>query len=632
MQEQAAMTLPLSMQDVLVLPMHKRVITQYATSADGVIELHLYYGDKEIIFDEPELFGFGEALGAQARFVAASAMAWGQGQTWDKVQELLTHLLDEGVLEYASDHDQSPGPDVGADGARPSPLPPAMTTVARTWLECEDITRELTGQPIELGYLELVIPIFRIAHMALDTEGRQVGEANVFPKALRLDVPTNWRACIYPGSRYQDDRPMNVSALKSMRAHWPQMMACLLRMREAYLQRFPAARGGWTLGDVERLSTLVLALPTYMLMKGHDRVENGDLHPVLSSLFRVTDGLRMTTHQMLFVPVAEATMSPLAQVTSAELYAYAERNHAFASTHGVCAGPKVMIEEFLAVLLDARPARDPVPVVLDAAVEQALSHMDAAYDYGLLGLQAHAVVFSLWPVMTRTYDQMATIAGEWSGEPSAALDTFSAYLQGKVKILRNETMHATEAWRLNREHVYADIYEHCAQGLGTPITQPLGELLDEALAQDHTQLVAQLTALLQRNFPSAEHANDADIAKLVQCLLRYFVQAWAILELSCGIQAQINQVIGRAAPQREFTAADIDAHVLLQGSEARRLPHLLNELEHLLGLRVVITRHGVQVQDPTPHTTQDLLPSACSWSTSFADSRSADNRALCTQH
>ena len=94
---------------------------------------------------------------------------------------------------------------------------------------------------MELGFLEVILPIFRIAHAALDTDQRQVGEANVFPSGLRLDVPTEWRTCNLPGTRYQNEKPMNVTAMRVMRAHWSQMMATLLRVREAYLSRFPEA-------------------------------------------------------------------------------------------------------------------------------------------------------------------------------------------------------------------------------------------------------------------------------------------------------------------------------------------------------------------------------------------------------
>jgi hypothetical protein len=184
--------------DELIFPKHRRVMTAYAKNLCGETELHLYYGEKEISFDEPALFAFGEELAQQARFVAKSAVTWGEGYDWPRVQELLQQLLDEGILQRAS---ADASEDISPHGPRPSPLPPAHSTVPRTWSDCDAIMRELTGRPLELGYLELIMPIYRVAHIAMDAEGRQVGEANVFPQPLRLDVPTEWRTCPYPGSR-----------------------------------------------------------------------------------------------------------------------------------------------------------------------------------------------------------------------------------------------------------------------------------------------------------------------------------------------------------------------------------------------------------------------------------------------
>jgi hypothetical protein len=416
---------------------------------------------------------------------------------------------------------------------------------------------------------------------------------------------------------------MNVSALKSMRAHWPAMLCAILRIREAYLQRFPAARAGWTVGDVERLSTLVLAVPTYMLMKSGQAVDNAALHPVLSNLFRVTDGVRMTTHQMLFVPVAEATLSPLAPISSAEVYAYAERNHAFASTHGVCAGPKAMIEEFLAVLMDAHVPACTQGLQLDEAVEAALAEMDAAFDYGLLGLQAHAVVFSLWPMMTRTYAQMHTIAEGWSGTPSVALARFRKHLQAKIDILKNETLHATEAWRANRESVYADIFTHCAQGLGQSVEHSLAQRIAAARCVPPATLKTQLRAYLQPRFGVAGAAHNAQVEQLVDCLAHYFLQSQGVLAIAVGIQESINALLQRAPALWAFTAADLDVHVLLQGNEARRLPHLLDELESLLGFKAVVSRDCISIHPPTPDRAQDT----CTRPPEFADMGLADNRA-----
>jgi hypothetical protein len=617
---------PLTTQTELLLPMHKRVITQYLKNAQGQPELFLFYGDQEISFDEPELFAFGEALGAQSRFAAGAAMDWGTGYAWKRVQELLQLLLQAGILQLAPADVQ---PTARPDGARASPLPPAQATQARSWWECEAITRELTGTAIELAHLELVIPVFRIAHMALDTDGRQVGEANVFPKALRLDVPTNWRACIYPGSRFQDERPMNVTALKSMRAHWPAMLAAVARIREAYLQRFPAARAGWTVGDVERLSTLVLAIPTYALMQGARPVANGALHPVLSNLFRVSDGVRMTTHQMLFVPVAEATLSPLAPITGAEIYAYAERNHAFASTHGVCAGPRIMIEEFLAVLLDGTLPAHGQGVQPDAAVETALADMEAAFDYGLLGLQAHAVVFSLWPMMTRTYERLHTLAQQWIGPETEMVQRLRSHLQAKAEILKNETLHATEAWRANRERVYDDIYVHCAQGLGRPVSHSLTERIATHTSAQALWLKAQLRSLLRRQFAVPDWEQCTDTEALADCLAGYLLHAQALLDIAVGIQDRINTLLQRAPAVWAFSAADLDVHMLLQGQEARRLPHLLDELEALLGFRAVVSRSSISI---SIHTSNAQQPSQSCGIPEFADMVLASTRAHDSRH
>lgn len=584
--------------DQLFLPLNKRVVVQYAAGESGQRELHLYCGPKEVIFDEPELFGFGETLAKHASFIAGAAVEWTQGYDWPRVRELLEQMVDEGVLLHGAEGAEGlPSGPEGKD--QPSPLPPAPSDRPRTWDECEAITRELTGRALEPGYLELVVPVFRVAHIALDADGRQVGEANVFPRPLRVEVPTRWRTCIYPGSRYLDDKPMNVSALKAMRAHWPQAMAALLRIRDAYLERFPAARSGLTLGDVERLSTLVLAVATYPLVKKDGRVPNGQLDPVLSAMFRVTDGLRMTTHQMLFVPVAEATMSPDMQVSAAEIHAYAERNYSLHSAQGVCAGPTALIDQFLRVVVEGADREQFAAVQFAPAVQDALADMKPAFDYGLLGLQAFAVVFSLWPIMTRAYARMAQVVQEWVGPRTPALDQLGAYLTDKAEVLRNETFHATEEWRANRERVYADIYAQCAAGLGDPVRQPLPERISGRLTEQHPAAAETLRQLLGRHCGSPEAGDPGSCDWLVDTLMHCFVRTQQVLQLATEIQERINTLLGRAQPKRPFSATDVDIHVLLQGEEARRLPHLLDELERLLGFRVTITRDRLEIDQGT---------------------------------
>jgi hypothetical protein len=582
--------------DKLIFPMNKRVIVQYSSDASGSRELHIYYGDKEISFDEPDLFDFGENLAKQSSFVARTATCWGKGYEWPRIQLLLEQLVEAGILKHADDCLPEAAP--AQERLLTSPLPPAYTRVSRSWLECESISRVLTGQTLELSYLELVIPIFRVAHISMDSEGRQIGEANVFPKSLRIDVPTEWRRCPYPGSRYMDERPMNVTALKSMRTHWPQMMVALLHIRNAYMQRYPLMQHGWTVGGLEALSTLVLAVPTYLLMRKRKRVPNGELHPALSSMFRITDGLRLTMHKMIFVPFVEPTLPAGAPMTSTEIYEYSERNHSFLSDHGVCAGPKAMIEEFFNVLVDGVPIKDASSVVLDPQIQAALEDINPAFDYGLLGLQAFSVIFSAWPVMARTYEQLGQIVDSWSGETTNTLIQFRERMQTQVNILKTETYLATEEWRINREQAYSAIYEHCAIGLGLPSGEKtLTERIAPAMESCHKRVLKQLRNILQQQCAPSESLKNPELNDLLHCIMNYFLQMQAILRLASETQQSINTLLGRALPLSSFSTADMNTHNLLRGDPENRLSHLINELEETLSIRIAITKEHIVIKE-----------------------------------
>jgi len=107
-------------------------------------------------------------------------------------------------------------------------------------------------------------------------------------------------------------------------------------------------------------------------------------------------------------------------------------------------------------------------VVLEAPVQAALDDLDAAFDYCLYGLQAYAVVFSLWPVMRHTYEQLLGRVEVWSGERSATLLGLRERLARSVQSLQATTSLTAEELCVARERVYADMYAQCARGLGSP--------------------------------------------------------------------------------------------------------------------------------------------------------------------
>jgi hypothetical protein len=60
--------------DTLIFPLQKSVVRQYVGDPASPTELILFYAYREIAFDDPAQFAFGEALAKQPQFVASEAM------------------------------------------------------------------------------------------------------------------------------------------------------------------------------------------------------------------------------------------------------------------------------------------------------------------------------------------------------------------------------------------------------------------------------------------------------------------------------------------------------------------------------------------------------------------------------
>ncbi|WP_158292311.1 hypothetical protein [Paracraurococcus ruber] len=580
----------LSPDAILVLPRHRSAVVQDAVNAAGRPERRLFHGDKEITFNEPALFGFAARLAATGRFAASDARAWAPAVPWERLRALLQELLAAGVLLPAAEAPEDARP----DGPLPAPLPPGPCPAPRFWDDCAAITRELGGHAVDEGWLELFVPVFRVAHPALDADGRQVGEANVFPPALRLDIPTEWRPCTLPGTRFRGPRPMNVTAMRVMRAHWPEMMACLRQIRAAFLRRYPEAEGAWTVGHLERLATAVLAVPTHALVR-HDRPRAGALHPALAALFRVTDGVRMVMHQMLFVPIGEPARAPTDPVSVEDILDYAERNYSYHSPHGVCAGPRAMVRDLLQVLLHggADGGAEAGDTLRDPALVAALAECEAALDYGLLGLRAYAASFSLWPLLARGYARLAALAAAWPDR--AATRLLRDRLLEHAALLEQATYLGHERWRAGRDDAYADMFRESGRGVAGLSPQPLAEWLDAAAPAEQAALAAQLTAILHRH-PGLDAAQAAPFAAAIADTL---LRIRAVLRCAAAAQAEINRRLGRPAPRHALRAADLDMHNRLQGAQAARLPFLPDELGRLLGLRIEIDTAACRVAEAT---------------------------------
>jgi hypothetical protein len=374
--------------EVLYIPKRRRLTHSRLPNEEGQEILHLFYGEVELIFDEPDVAPLGEKLIEVEHFRADEAMAWSNGapHEWEKIRELLQALLDQQVLKRIS---ESP-----AISSRTYPEKLGLAPEGREARafgshddRCPVLTQEAFGQAFDLSNLEVVIPIYRVAHPVMDLDGRQVGENNVTPRTLFLDLPTQRRVCGYPGSRYQDDLPMNVTALKHMAKRWPELLSLTEQFRTAMLARMPPRdRSTLCAGELHFLVVCTLGSVGYVMVRGVDPVPNGQLDGGLAAMFRLIDGVRLVTNDILRATAgAHGCDTP---VTAASIADYADRYAVYHGNHGVCAGPPALIDEYLRVLHGEEPA----PIQADPDVATRLGDIEAAIDYGLLGQRVESVI------------------------------------------------------------------------------------------------------------------------------------------------------------------------------------------------------------------------------------------------
>jgi hypothetical protein len=575
--------------ETLYVPLRRRFTREYVTTPEGTRELHLYFGVKEITIDEPDLLSFGETLLKQDRFMAGSATTWSEGEPypWERVKELLEALLAEEIL------------------SREAPTPPSETDAHRRMMEaearrqapteplwwnpdCPRVMEQLVGRPLELGFLEAVIPLHRVAHPALDAEGRHVGEFNVFPEDMRMKLPTEWRVCPYPGSRYREDVMMNVTALRSMTRHWKPVLAGTLAVREEFLRRYPLLPdGSWRIGDLQAVCMAVLALPTLLLMRGNEPVPNGQLDPLLSSMFRVTDGVRMVMSALFMEPLSDATYDM--PMTAKELYRITEHNNLFFSPRGVCAGPPHMVEEFFATLLEGKPLVGASPPPFPWAAE-----IPAAIDYGLLGIQLYVLQFSLWSHMARLYGVIREALVGAEAEPGSVLDRLRERVESDWERIVVAGLHEPST----RDIIGArrsEIYEHAQRGVRGFREEALPHLRDAFIpAKDEVdeQARLRLRELLRAHAPSETRTDVLDT--VADAFAEFLAIERPALRTVEGTLRQVNALLQRPHPARKFSGADLESSHHLRVGTVRMLPSLMDILREELGITVDNTQDGTR--------------------------------------
>ena len=572
--------------EVLCIPKRKRLTHGRFKNEEGQEILHLFYGEIELIFDEPDVAPVGEKLMEVERFRAEEAMAWSNAapHDWDKIRELLQALLDQNVLKRTSE-----APAAGKEtfpqrlGLAPEDRQP-MTFSAHD-NRCPMITKEAFGREFDLPNLEVLVPIYRVAHPAMDTDGRQVGENNVTPRNLFLDLPAQRKVCGFPGSRYQDELPMNVTAMKHMAKRWPELLSLSEQFRHALHARLPPRDpAALCAGEVHFLAVCQLAAVAYVMVRGEDPVPNGQLDGGLAAMFRLIDGVRLVTNDILRAsPEQHGCDTPL---NAFGINDWAERHAVYRGSWGVCAGPPGLIDEYLRVTLGETAA----PIQVEPDVAARLGDLEAAIDYGLIGQRVESVVRYFGASQGLLHERLrAAFAGR---TPRSQLhDKVDIPIDAAHYNLLRDDYPLDQSFKLELE-IDRWLFDRAGEGLtGKVGAASLAEVMKlDPAAQATSQ--RRLAEFFAHALPPDKAVSEPVCSELAAVAADVFALERRCLRVIAREQGKLNERLRRASG-RTLVGADLEAF-----TRPRNGPALFTTLAEGLGVTVTgdatatVIRHG----------------------------------------
>ena len=543
--------------DTLVIPQPRRLIHETARAADGGKIVNIYYNDLELTFDDPTLLSFGEKLLVTSRFTAAETMTWAGDDTyaWETVKELLETLVSQGFLQV-----QEPAPPRAerprsgaavcpvAHDATPAEAAPDPRSNARTWTpdECLSLSQEIFGVAVEPGNLECLIRSCRVAHAAIDAAGRQLGDENVYPPELQLSIPTEHRTCRYRGRRFEHELPMNVTGLELVQGAWGEVLQILRLTKREFLRRRPNAEGppaGLSLLEVSLYASALLAFPAYLMHRADDRVPNGAIPSAVSALFRTIDGTRMTSRHMMLA--GEVPSRHDLVPTPESFFLHAEKESLLLSSTGVCAGPPAMIEQFLSEVMNVAPADD----APGEAPVAGWSDFPVALDYALAACELEAVADQLWLAQARIIDDLLPHVVGAGDQLDALRRRLAASLTFDAMPAAIGHLYVQPNYRNTAFAMFGDLIDTCRRMRGLPVEPPA-----VVWRSDEDEDEDAAGEWLRRERPGIPDETARHIALAVSRLCTLEAQA---LPAMARRQAEVNRILGRAAPSREFTARDL---------------------------------------------------------------------------
>jgi hypothetical protein len=439
-----------------------------------------------------------------------------------------------------------------------------------------------SGEFVQMLSLLTDVVFTHVAKRWRDTDGRPAG-AEVF--AEDFDTSTDeYISCPYAGIRKDHPLPMNLTALRQIKANWDEMMASIDWMRARYLEW--TARPYMNGLDAVCLSHAVIAMPSYLFHRARNAVPNGRLPAFVSG-----NAKAYAANFTMFVKLLEqATVGPSFAVTAAQepsadqILTLAEMSKDFIGIHGVCAGPPQLVKESIVALISGAPKyRDHLPAVqswfdeLPALLRFSdaklillaqIQRLRLASLVALMELRAHldldagpAEAMNAWAAFLQTTISEQIKQGRFSFSPEVPLPTLMALLE------------QTE-WMIG---YFADARRRSTK---------LAELIESAEAQRETSraagqddladLIARMSTLLEKS-PRWSCLGEPARRQVAGALARYLIREASAVQSFQAFARDVMAALGREA------LTDAASKVSVTYVRAVAAPTLPDALDEFLG-------------------------------------------------
>jgi hypothetical protein len=340
--------------------------------------------------------------------------------------------------------------------------------------------------------------------------------------------------------------------MKHMAKRWPELLSLSEQFREALHARMPPRDpSSLCVGEVHFLAVGQLAAVGYVLVRGSDPVPNGQLDGGLAAMFRLIDGVRLVTNDILRATVgAHGCDRPLDAQGITE---HAEHYGVYRGTWGVCAGPPGLIDEYLRVTLGETRA----PIQVEPTVAARLGDLEAAIDYGLLGQRVESVVRFLGSSQALLHDRLR-VAFQGHSPRTALQERVEAPIDTQHYPLLRDDHPLVDMCRLELD-VSRWLFARAGEALPGMVD---GASLDEVMKLDPAAQAAsqrRLAEFFAHALPADKAVTEPICSELAAVAADVFALERRCLRVVAREQGKLNERL-RRRPGRALTGVDLAAY------------------------------------------------------------------------